>query len=954
MDNPTFSQDRDGVSFGPFFLSPAARRLTRDQKPVPVGARAFDILVALIERAGEVVSQRDLIARVWPNLMVEGANLRVHVAGLRRALEDGRQGIRYIVNVPGRGYSFVAPVARSGLPGEPLAGGLTAVGPAPKLPARLASMVGREDTVRMLSEQLRSHRLVSIVGPGGMGKTTVAVSVAHAMADEFRAPVFFVDLGTVTAAELVPAAVASALGIMLQGQELVLSLLAFIREGKKLLVLDNCEHVIDAAASLAERLIAEAPQLHLLATSREALRAEGEHVHPLYALHCPPEYAELTAAEALRYPAARLFMQRAVAAGLGSDLTDADAPSVARICHRLDGIALAIELAASCAGLHGIAETVHLLDNRFRLLWHGRRTALPRHKTLNALLDWSYNLLSEPEKLVLCRLSVFVGDFTLDAACGVAGDAVGTGGSSITGLVTNLVAKSLISARPEQGTTYYRLLDTTRTYAAARLEQRGETDQVALRHAATYARFLLNEKTLRSAFGEHEVSGFSRHTGNVRAALEWALSHEDGVAVGVELAASAAPLFIGLSLLDECRHWCERALTAVAEDSLGGRKEMVLQEALALSSMFTQGNSGKVRSAIFRGLELASALKDPLHELQLSAGLNIYLTRIGDFRGALATAGTGRQAALASGTTAGIVMAEWMLGVSHHLAGNQAAAQEHCEAGFRSAVQYGKLNADFFGYDHRIRALVALARALWLRGSFAESLKTAQQAIDEALVRNHPVSVCIALIYGSTVFFWNEDFAATEKALERLVAHAGRHSLAPYQAVGIGLKAQLAIARNQTDGSVDVLRTAVETLSAEQHNILLTVLAASLSEGLRKTGHLDEALLTIDGAIRRATECGAAYDMAELLRSKAEIVQRMSRGGQALAVECLKAAIGIAREQSALALELRATLSLARLLSRRGEQDEARLALIGVCRRFPVESKSTDLCNARRLIAELA
>src|SRR6266481_7668305 len=302
-------------------------------------------------------------------------------------------------------------------------------------------------------------------------------------------------------------AVASALGIMMQAQDPFLSLLAFLGDRRVLLLLDNCEHVIDAAAALAEPLVSEAPQAHILATSREALRVEGEHVHLLYPLDGPLNDVGLTAAEALTFPAVRLFMERAAASGNRSELSDADAPIVAGICRRLDGIALAIELAASRVSSHGIRGAAELLDNRFKLLWQGRRTALPRHQTLNAMLDWSYNLLREGDKLVLCRLSVFVGVFTLKAALSVAGTEAND--AEVAEAAASLVAKSLISTSTIGESTYYRLLDTTQAYAAAKLAECGEVDNSARRHAVYYSNYLGHDDVIQSKFSEHNLSGYS-------------------------------------------------------------------------------------------------------------------------------------------------------------------------------------------------------------------------------------------------------------------------------------------------------------------------------------------------------------------------------------------------------------------------------------------------------------
>ena len=345
-----------------------------------MGDRALDILIALVERAGEVVTRKELILRVWPGVTVEEANLRVQITGLRKALGDGLGDARYIVNVSGRGYCFVAPMTRSPEPHISPRVEAVAAHPLKNLPARLTRMVGRDGIVRTLSEQLMLWRFVSIVGPGGMGKTTVAVSVAHMLFDDFGGAVFFIDLAALTDPRLVPTAVASALGLVVRTSDPLVSLLTFIDRKKMLLVLDNCEHVIDVVAPLAERVVSEAPQAHVLTTSREALRAEGERIHLLYALDCPPDDPDLTAAEALRYPTAQLFVERAAASGYASELSDADAPRVARICQALDGIALAIEIAAGRAGSYGTQGTKELLDNRFSLLWQGRRTARPRHK----------------------------------------------------------------------------------------------------------------------------------------------------------------------------------------------------------------------------------------------------------------------------------------------------------------------------------------------------------------------------------------------------------------------------------------------------------------------------------------------------------------------------------------------------------------------------------------------
>ena len=940
-------QRKGVVSFGPFSLFLEERLLKKADQPIPLGGRALDILIALTERAGKVVRYEELISSAWPNVTVDEGNLRVQITALRKALSDGEDRARYISNIVGRGYCFVAPVIRPTEPAVATAG-TTDGGRSGDLPPRLARMVGRDEAVRAVSRQLIMGRFVSIVGPGGIGKTTVAVSVAHGLLNGFNGSVFFVDLGALTNPQLVPTAVGSAIGFMIQARDPFGSLLAFLGDKKILIVLDNCEHLVGTAAMLAERVVSEAPQAHILATSREALRAEGEHVHLLYSLECPPEDAGLTAEKALAYPATQLFMERAAASGHRAALSDADAPVVSNICRRLDGVALAIELAASRTGSLGISGTAELLDNRFGLLWRGRRTALPRHETLESMLDWSYNLLSAQERTVLCRLSVFVGNFTLQALCSVASDTEDE--ADVVAAAVSLVEKFLLSTQSGDRSAYYRLLDTTRAYAATKLEKSGEGDRIARRHAVFYANFLRQEEMVQARFGEHDLSEYAPHVGNVRAALEWALSDGGDFGIGLELAAWAAPLLIGLSLLDECARWCERALATLDDTNRGTRLEMILQEALALSSMYTRGHSDQIRTAIERALVLAETLGDHLHQLQLLAGLNLFLTRLGDLRGSLAAAEKGGAIARATANRAGLVWAEWMLGVSNHIKGSQAAAQFHCERGFALASEYSAFNGNYFGCDHRIGASVALARALWLRGFPDQALGIAQKAIDEAASRNQPISICISLLYSSSVLLWTGDHPSAAAFIDQLIAYSSRYSLEPYRAAGVARKGELAIALDETEPGIVLLRSALEIIHTEKYQLVITTFVGALAEGLRKAGQLEEALFTINGAIAHATHSGAQFDLSELLRIKSQILA--ARQERQSAIDCLAEALAVAREQSALSLELRATMVLAQLLSDGGQRDQARHTLGLVYDRFTEGFQTADLKRARALLED--
>ena len=453
-------QEQSTISFDEFRLSPTERLLSKDGKPIELGGRAFDILVALAERAGQVVSKNELIDIVWPDTTVEEGSLRFHIASLRKALGDGDSGARYVTTVYGGGYCLVAPVVRSGPRPEPTRGHASLRLPhrPPVYPAR---MVGRDGLLQEVIAQVKAERFVTIVGPGGMGKTMLAAATGRALLADLKARCVFFDLAPVQDAHLVPAVVASTMGLI-QSHDPVAGLIAYLRNRRTLLILDSCEHVIEQVALVAERLFQSGPQTYILATSREALRAHGEHMLTLPPLNCPPSVSELTAQQVLSFPAAQLLVERVVASGYPLTLGGIQGPLVAAICRALDGIPLAIELAAGSVSAFGLQETAARLNSRIELLWQGRRTAPSRHQTLGATLDWSYHLLNDGEQTVLRRLSAFAGHFSLEAARRVASGADANEDQVVTALA-GLVAKSLVAVDASRPATTYRLLDTTRT-----------------------------------------------------------------------------------------------------------------------------------------------------------------------------------------------------------------------------------------------------------------------------------------------------------------------------------------------------------------------------------------------------------------------------------------------------------------------------------------------------------
>jgi predicted ATPase len=561
---------------------------------------------------------------------VEEANLKIQVSALRRALGDRQGDNRYIATVIGRGYNFVAPIRKEEPPRAFLSPTTTPVAQH-NLPVATIRMIGREEIVTTLVTQLSHQRLVTVVGPGGIGKTTVGLAVAERMIGPYEHGVRLVDLAPLSDPGLVPSAVATALGLEIRTDDPLPALVAALRDNRMLLVLDNCEHLIDAAAGLAEAVLRGTSGVNILATSREPLGLPGERVHRLAPLNSPEPSPGLTATEAAAFPAVQLFVERVSAIVEDFTLTEANAPLVVAICRRLDGLPLAIEFAAprvEALGIEGLA--ARLDDSLRRLSGAQRRAALPRHRTMRAVVDWSYGLLSPDEQRFFRALGIFAGGFDVEAAAAVAMDPAKTGVNAINRLA-DLVAKSLVVADPSGTKPRFRLLDTTRAHAIEQLDANGERERLAHRHAEYYRDlFERAEAASEMQAAADWMAEYGPEIDNLRAGLDWAFSPGGDGSVGVALATAAVPLWMRLSLLEERRGRAKQALGALGTGA-DPRQEMRLHDALGKSA----SEAPEMEAAYTKELHIAESFGDVEYQLRALHGLYFCHSANGRYRAAL-------------------------------------------------------------------------------------------------------------------------------------------------------------------------------------------------------------------------------------------------------------------------------------------------------------------------------
>jgi predicted ATPase/DNA-binding winged helix-turn-helix (wHTH) protein len=928
---------------------------------VPIGARTFEIIAVLVRSAGELVSKNELMNRVWPGAIVEENTLHVHISAVRKALGQDRKMLK---TESGRGYRLLG---RWKNRNESTPAGVSVdLGQAQNraqtfrtnLHSATSELIGRTDAIQQLLQLLSAHRIIALTGPGGIGKTVLAQEVARRLFPSFAGDGWFVELSSLSDPALVPSAVASVLGLKLGGMEISAEAVARgIGTRKILLVLDNCEHLIGSAAELLEAVARMCPNASVLATSREVLRIEGEYVYRVTPLDVPLLDQE-DASTVLEHSAVQLFIARTTAAYSEFSPHGGNLALVAAICRRLDGIPLAIELAATRAAALGLPQVASRLDDRFEFLTSGRRTALPRHQTLRATLAWSYELLPSQEQRLLCRLAIFPAGFRLDAAIAVMNETGNTAADIVDG-IANLVAKSLITLDVSVPSGRWRLLETTRAYALERLAEIGEAEQAA-RHHAEFFRDLVASTAFgrRSRPATDDFTRFVEEIDNFRAALDWAFSEGGDPSIGVVLTAAYSPVWIRLSLMVECRRRVDRALDSLEPKSnLSMRLRMLLTIALGAALYHSTGTVESTGVVLTQGLELAESLDDEDAQLRALWVNWSYRYNQGQLRAAQSLAERYASVADRVGDPADKLVGDRLMGTTMHHVGNQVKARLYLEGvRDRYVAPKDQRHTIWLHYNQSVLARSILARVLWLQGLVDQAIDTARACFEDARTADDKPSLCYALCFAAgPLSLLSGDLEAAEQAATMLSNIVTTYGQAFWKNLASCQEAQLLIKRGKfATGSV-ALRNALDACDRDGGTTCYPEFHGALAEGLAGLGQLAEALDTVEQALARARQVGEVWYVPELLRIKGDLLLRGARADSIPEIEnCFKKSLGLAEEQGALSWELRSAMSFAALRMEQNRHGDARQILSPVYGRFTQGFATADLRAARKVLGSLS
>lgn len=927
MSHPPTEQ----IRFGPFRLLPDRGVLLRHDEPVRLGSRAAEILVLLVRHAGNLVTKADIISKVWPDTVVVDANLSVHMSALRRVLDDDSVSASYIVTVPGRGYRFVAPVIVESN-SAPHTG--TDSDRPSNLPLLMTRLIGRSDIIDSLRSKLPTQRLTTIVGTGGVGKTALALNVAEQELSRWRDGVWIVDFAAFADTTLVPSAVATVLGLEVRSSNPMPAIISALSEKQMLLLFDNCEHVIEAVATIAYGILQSARSVSILATSREPMTIPSEKVLRLEPLGVPPEHELVGAQEALHYSAVQLLCERAQAVDGEFTLSDGDALAASLICRKLGGVPLAIEFASALVPIFGVKGLSTRLDDRLRLLSDGHRNVLPRHRTLTAALDWSYQLLDQQDQRIFRQLAVFSGGFTIEAAAAVAGAGEDT---VVAEIIARLVRKSLVAPDLRDSRLRFRLLETTRAFAIGALDQAGEAAEANRRHAEYFARALHGTGEFAPASENHVP--FVLELDNIRAALRWATSPEGDIAVALAIGAGALPIWFGLSLLTECGTRMNALMEGLDPNLRESPYGAAIDIAIQATEIFTIGARDTSYKDWTERQQSAMDRDQLLERVRLLLGRWTYNIRMPDYDLAdqqaceledlaqltdIANPDDVPLAFLVDRAHLGAT-ASWARGTTVHHIGDLAAARVYLE---KFLVQETPAMREFFmtitGFDRRSDVYGLLSIAKCLQGDVTEGLADAETAISEARSTKKALPICEALQWSCfAMLLMDQPVIALTPLVDEMVNTAKNHSLFSHYGVALCLKGCLAAASGRHESAVDRLKAGLSQLESAHYGPFDPFFVGVMATSLMTLGRISEARDSVSAfEQRRVTHngfCGPEYSRRKALLS-------MLSGNAGAAEVELRAAREEAVRQGAQLWHLRTGSDLAAFYEGRQRTSEARQA----------------------------
>jgi predicted ATPase/DNA-binding winged helix-turn-helix (wHTH) protein len=935
--------DGNNYYFGDFRFVPTRQLLLHHDVRIRVGSRALDLLHALVRRPGQLVTKDELIRFAWPNTFVQDENLKVNIAALRRALATIASEHSYIATVPGRGYRFVAPLRVLASSDE------TFVPDSVRritgdLPATSA-LIGRDDAIVELAEYLLKTRLLTIVGPAGVGKTSIGVTIARQIGEPLQDGVCFVDLAAIEDPHLVAPAIAFALGVRSNRIDILPGLVESMRGREMLLVLDNCEHVLSAVATIADYLSDALPKFMIVATSREPLRCRRESVYRLAPLLCPGE-SETAAGSAMSFPAVELLVHRATAQGYR--LKEADMQLLAAISRRLDGIPLAIELAAPRLSVKGPAMLLGLLEESFDLLASPADGATSRHTTLMATLDWSYRLLSEHEARLLRHLSVFGGTFALDNVLGVYGHLAAAEHLAVG--LESLAARSLLSLSYDAGRRHYRLLDSTRSFASERLRSDGEQPAAM----ASYSRYLLSlfenaEDEWNWRTREDWTALYGYWGNDLRRAIDWSFGAGQDPQLGVRLTVAGIPLWRELSSFVENRSRIGTALNAI--EALPGCDRMLKVKLFAVQGI-NLCHARELNAAIDilrKGVRLADELGDVEYRARMvgiSAGAQFFsgryreaLLSLAELRAIVGVAGPGSASPDIQWHELMIRFCCGDLNYAHD--GLTKLAREHGTVVHRSQISR-------FVIDRFVAIRTFLALAAWTAGEPRKAFETSLEATEAARSLEHTVSSTFVLGLGAIPVAILCGFL--DVAQRGVLALSGYIALiqdeiwppfARYYQATID-------AKHQIPGALERMRAAINELVGYNLLVHLPMRLAMHADVALSHDQLDVARASVEQALEHAHRTDEHWCDAELRRLQG--MMRWRERDIEGAESRLHEAIRLARQSGALSFELRATTSLAELGVVTGQREAALTQLAAILRRFDNSFLSADVMAARNLV----